>query len=144
MKPQIVESAIVKPHMCAQCRGTKGPFLDTVVDILDGRLYLCMLCLRLDASEAGFAPGHRMDELVDAKNVVEHAEHEVDSRNSHIRELKDALGSRDKTVGELQTLVERLEGEIKRKDHLAQQAADNALAVIAPVEQPVVGLGIAG
>jgi hypothetical protein len=45
---------------------------------------------------------------------------------------------------ELQVLVERLEGEIKRKDHLARMAADNALAVVAPPEPAVVGIGMAG
>jgi hypothetical protein len=140
----IVQEAISRPHCCAQCGDTRGPFLDTVVERMGERLYLCMVCLRIDAAEAGFAQGHRMDQLVDAKNTVEHAESEVDARNSQIRDLKKALASREKTMVELQVLVERLEGEIKRKDHLARLAADNATAVFANTEQPLVGIGLAG
>lgn len=140
----IVESAESRPHACAQCGESRGPFVDTVVDLIEGRLYLCMMCLRLDAAEAGFAEGHRMDELVDSKATVEHAEHELDDRNQQIRQLKASLKERDKSLTEIQSYAEQLEGEIKRKDHLAQQAADRALEVIQPAEQPVTGLGVAG
>lgn len=146
MNVHIVHAATDRPHMCAQCAGTKGPFLDTSVDPLHngGRLYLCMLCLRIDAAEAGFAPGERMDTLADAKTTVEHAEQEIEERNAELRDTRNALKERDRAVTQLQAMVERLEGEIARKDHQAKVAADNVRAIYDVTEPAVQGLGVAG
>lgn len=126
--PVIVESALVRPHTCAGCRGSKGPFLDTMMDALemDGRLYLCMLCLRRYSAAAGFAKGERMDQLVDAKSTVEQAETEIEERNEQLAELRKTLLARDVSITELQRLIEQLEGDAKRRDHIAQVIAESA------------------
>lgn len=127
-EPLIVESALVRPHMCAGCRATTGPFLDTAIDALemDGRLYLCMLCLRRYAAAAGFAQGERMDALVDAKSTVEYAEQETAKRNDVIAELRKVVKARDASIVELQALVERLEGDARRQEHLASLIQESA------------------
>lgn len=127
-EPVVVEGAVVRPHMCATCRGTKGPFVDTLVDGLDqdGRFYLCMLCLSRCAAAAGFAQGERMDALLDAKVTVEHAEAETLKRNETIAELRKIVKSRDASIVELQALVEQLEGNAKRYEHLASVIRETA------------------
>lgn len=144
----VVDVAEVNPHACLQCRGTIGPFLDTAVDIHNERLYLCMLCLRLDAAEVGFAEGERMDELTHAKDVVEHVESEVQKRDRELREVHDTLKARDKSVSQLVETVEQLEGQMRRKDQAAGEAVHMLRCIFEPdlVREPdgPVGVSVAG
>lgn len=41
---QLVQTADLLPHTCCVCLEGKGPFLDTLVDQLHGRLYICRGC----------------------------------------------------------------------------------------------------
>lgn len=144
----IVDVAEVWPHACMQCRATTGPFLDTAVDVGGGheRLYLCMLCLRLDAAEVGFAEGERMDELSHAHDVVEHVESEITRKNRELREARETIAARDKSITEIVSHVEQLEGNMKRKDQAAAEAVDMLRCVYQPelVTEPSGSLSVAG
>jgi hypothetical protein len=96
----LVESPVVFPQACV-CGSQKGPLVDTFITTGGNRIYICTACVKRCAKQLGLVKGPRMEELLNAGELLDAATKEIGDRekimqsqaaeNASIRRKNEAL-----------------------------------------------------
>ena len=125
---RIIENAAMPPYKCISCQSTKGPMIDTMVDLAllpdGGRAYLCKTCMKIGATMFGFAEGKAMEELMEASSLLQESAKElqdikemaakkdelIESQHYGMVELTDDLARERQKVDQLQATLNEIRG----------------------------------
>lgn len=118
LEPILVDHATMFPSACV-CGSQTGPLADTHIEVDGRRIYLCKLCSKMLARAFGFAPGEKMDELENAAALLRAKEQELGDVRSLADQLNESLSTEKQRAEQLRLEVDRVNGRIRQREHLA-------------------------
>lgn len=126
---QIVETASIFPQTCL-CGSSKGPFVDTMIEIQGRRQYICRLCVKRSARPFGWMPGAKMDELENISDVLIAKEQELSEAHKRNEKQTEANARLNTQIEEQKALVEHYRGLFEQQKLVGGIILENARELV--------------
>lgn len=114
----------VWPQRCVICHGTKGPLVDTRKQGVgafadrEDRIYVCGNCTKLCALELGLIEGERMEQLLQAGDLLDAAGTAIKERDALIEQQMGNVAALTRKSEALEELLQQERDVVKTQGHL--------------------------